>query len=754
MSINFSLGSLSLTQVDNLTDLKNTVATYLKIGEELEGKHDFTLASLPVELRTTSIGYSSGNQCWNLGEFGFTLSGGVCGKLSVCMAGDELFKYAKKFDTELVIGLDTKKASDCDASIKVPDGAAYVCLELDFNIQGGISATYSQGVYGVSGSVNSTDTFSVAFYKKCGPSDKLGPAIASAFSDFVLPLHAQTLSNLKLGDYLHHNFNGNLQVGLGASIGVDKVLYAGQYKADIPDTGGAVGIKLSAQPEFQAGAKLAFNFEYDGTFEALLWKDAANSGHLQLHRSRKQDVCLGVTAGITLIAAPTASAVVNSQLQDCFKGVLSGPVGDAFNKEVWPKAASEVSQCVDDVNSKICGWLNHVQQTQSTLAVAIDRSDETVLLLEYGFNLSAPAYGNAWLKAIGGKFVEALELPNGGVSIATGGGLENFYDDKTSVKLNLFGKLNAAWTDDVISNSSLIYAGNGTFHLVADVGRRSLFQLNKSKREVDIYFGAELDLKSGSNALGPINLHLTLMASDNPSFGRYIAGFIHLMTTGADGTALANAVSLMAARKQTTQLLHVVLGPKRYGSLTSSSIVKGKPDDPTKDEGNFAAFGLACAELKLSDVIDFGSLSYTLWSDWNIASNDQWPAPAGAIPNRRDRGDQANGVAFLRGNLGGDAGKDLTAVAYSLQAASDFMNFCDDLRNLALLAAVDAKLDTWDKFVDELKSIMENDVSQDFIAPTGLALTRLCAGGAPDLVKGPAPDLTDKNSIAVTMTYA
>ena len=344
-------------------------------------------------------------------------------------------------------------------------------------------------------------------------------------------------------------------------------------------------------------------------------------------------------------------------------------------------------------------------------------------------------------------------MPNGGVSIATGGGLENFYDEKTSVKLNLFGKLDAAWTDDVISNSSLIYAGNGTFHLVADVGRRSLFQLNKSKREVDIYFGAELDLKTGSNALGPINLHLTLMASDNQSFGRYIAGFIHLMTTGADGTALANAVSLMAAKKQTTQLLHVILGPKRYASLTSSSIEHGKPDDQTKDKGNFAAFWQACVDLKLPVVTDYSTLNYALWSDWNIASNDQLPVPAGAVPDRRENGSWSNGIALLSQRFG-DSGMDYAAIAYTLQADSDFMNFCDDLRNLAQLAAVDAKLDTWDKFVDELKSIMENDVSQDFIAPTGLALTRLCAGGPPDTVKGPAPGLTDKNSIAVTMTYS
>jgi hypothetical protein len=83
------------------------------------------------------------------------------------------------------------------------------------------------------------------------------------------------------------------------------------------------------------------------------------------------------------------------------------------------------------------------------------------------------------------------------------------------------------------------------------------------------------------------------------------------------------------------------------------------------------------------------------------------------------------------------------------------MNFCEDLKNLAQAKAVEGDLNSWNKLVDELKSIVENDVSPYFIAPTGLALVRLCAAGAsPSEVKGPAPGLADKNSIAVTLTYS
>jgi hypothetical protein len=50
--------------------------------------------------------------------------------------------------------------------------------------------------------------------------------------------------------------------------------------------------------------------------------------------------------------------------------------------------------------------------------------------------------------------------------------------------------------------------------------------------------------------------------------------------------------------------------------------------------------------------------------------------------------------------------------------------------------------------------MMKNDVSPDFVASVALALTQLCAGGSPPAeLTAPAPDLTDKNSIAITVTY-
>ncbi len=753
MSVRLSIASDPAIPVDKLNDLEKAVdkvPTELRLGAEFAGHLDKSISTLPEGI-STSIQYSSGNQCWKLGDFSFTLSGGVTGKLSVITSG-KLLSYTDDLPTEAIFGAalpDKKKEAK---SIPVPPGAAFIGLEMDLQIQGGISANFTEGVYGVCGSVNSKDTFTVAFYKRCNPADKLRDGIVAAFSDFVLPLHAETLGNLKVGDYLHHNFNANLQVGLGASIGYDKVFYAGQYKADIPDKADALKLTMSAKGEFQAGAKLAFQLEYAGTFEALLWRDAPNSGRLHLYRSQTQDASLGLNLGVTLSGDPKAClTAMSSQLHDGFKNVVGG-LGDSFDKKVWPKAANEIGNCVSETNSKIAGWLKPAQGVKATLDLAIEKTNQTYLLMDYSFDLTAVAYTAAWAAAISGKYVDALQIPGGGVAIAVGSGLEKFYEKKTSVTLNLFGKLSAAWTDAVISDSTLVYAGNNIFHLLADVGRSSLYQLNKSKREIDIYFAAQANLESGNTVLGTIDLHVMLSASDNGAFGQYIAGFLQLLTSGPDATALVKAIDALAAQAKTTQVLQIILPPAAYARLQSSTITNGRPDDQSKDQPNYAAFARACSDLSFSQPSNFASLTYSVWSGWNITCNDSAP-PANAVPDRRTIGDTANGVALLK-IQSPEPGVSPDSIGYALHAASDFMNFCEDLKRLAQAKTI-GDLDSWNKLVDELKSIIENDVSPYFIAPTGLALARLCSAGAsPSEVKGPAPGCADKNSIAVTLTYS
>jgi hypothetical protein len=756
MSIDLDVGSGVTLPLSSLTDLANAAPSALSLGPEFAGQLDQPLSKLPPNLASTSIQYTSGNQSWNLGGFTFSLSGGVTGKLSVILSGT-LFTYTDGFPTDVTIGLNPVTNPNYIKTISVPNGAAYVCIELDFQIQGGISGSFTQGIYGVSGSVNTNDMFTIAFYKECDPSISLKAAIAASFSDFVFPLHPQTLTNLKVGDYLHHNFNANLQLGLGASIGYDKVFYAGQYKADIPGTANAVGINTSVKLEVQAGAKLAFSFDYAGTFESLIWKDRPAQGHLHLYRSKTQDLNLGLNLGLTLSSNPGASVTaMTQQLGDTLDGFLPGPLGSVLTNAVLPKAAPEIDKYVTEVNSKIADWLKPVSQGTATLDVAIQKTNSTYLLTDYAIDLTVPAWVNAWDMMIHGKFRDAIQTPGNGVSLAVGSGFEKFYSKKTTLSLNLFGKLNATWSSAVVSSSSIVYAGNNVFHVIANEGRQILASINNNKREIDIYFAAQADLKTAALTLSPVELHIVLQATNNTQYGQYIAGFLGLINVGQTNAVLVKSIDALAAKPNTIQLLHITLSAAAFGQLTFSTLADGHPYDETNDQKNYAAFERSCSELDLGSPANFSfegkPLDYPIWRDWIIASNDQWPPPSSAVPDRTHSAGSTGGVAALDSRFP-DAGLSAAAVGYTLEAATDFMNLCESLKELSALPSAQPDLSSWNLLLNDLKRIIRNDVCPDFVAPVALALTRLCAGSLPGTVQGPVPGLTDQTSIAVALNY-
>ena len=757
MSITLAAGAGDPIAIDSLADLQNAASTFLKLGNEFLDYLRQPISSLPAGPQSTTVEYKSGNQSWAPGAFTFTPSGGVSGKISVLTSGN-LLSYTDGFATQIVIGLSTNPNSNTTKTMPIPSGKAFVCVELDFHLKGGISGKYNAGIYGVSGSASTNDTFTVAFYKRCDLQDILSSAIAAAISGFVLPLHANTLQRLQVGDYLHHNFNANLQLGLGASIGFDTVLYAGQYKSDIPRTANALALNAPSR-EPQLGAKLAFHFDYAGTFEALLWRESPNLANFHLYRSSKQDTSLKLDVGLTLNSNPPGStSAMSTQLQSSLADLLPGSHGSAFKNDVWPKASPEISKYVNEASSALSAWLTS-DSSKTQLELEIEKTRNKFLLLDYKLDLTAPAYAAAWGLVVGGRFLDAIEAPGSGVSIAVGSGLENLYRSATSINLNLFGRFTAAWSASVISNSSLVYAGNNIFHLISNEGRQQLSSINNRKREIDMYFAAEVDLSQANSSLATINLHSILQATNNRNFGAYISSIVSLLTSGSDAALLTREVAAMAAQSNTTEILHLIFPPSAYSRLRSSTLSKaGKPDDESKDQTNYAAFATACGDLITNSspaTFSFQGqpITYAIWRNWNIASNDQWPAPDAALPERTKPGSRSAGIAYLNHQFP-QAGSSAQLISYALQAASDFMNLCADLKNLTALAAAESNLDTWNSLVARLKSIITNDVSQDFMAPAALALAHLCGGGPPKSVTGPAPGLTSKTSIGITMNYS
>ena len=105
MSLDITVGSRQITSLGPLKDLKSTMESDFKLGPEIQSQLDKPLSTLPANLRSVAINASQ-SPSWSpgAGEFTFSLSAGVAGKLAVLLAGDTLLSYADEFETDISIG--------------------------------------------------------------------------------------------------------------------------------------------------------------------------------------------------------------------------------------------------------------------------------------------------------------------------------------------------------------------------------------------------------------------------------------------------------------------------------------------------------------------------------------------------------------------------------------------------------------------------------------------------------------------------
>jgi len=459
MSVTLSIGGQSF-EIDNLTDLvsQSTASTLLSIADAtITGSLNKPISQFPQGNNSAQLNYSSGNNSWTVGNFTFGLSGGVVGSVSILQAGQTIVTYTETFPTTVGVGLGTATNSASTATITVPIGQYYVQVSLDLTLTANISATVPVGAVGITGSFGTNDTFQVSFSKFVTGDTPLIAALQAAFAGFVLPLHSQTYQKLQPNDYLFHQFNATLNLGFGASYGLNQVLYSGQYAGSINAVPGGPTLNTSVNLQVQAGATLSAGFKYTGSFEALLWKTDNNTGRFHLYKNNVTDKYFNLGATVAIIADPTVN-ISAGNLQTLAGAVLPGTTGEVVGTLLGGQAQTAVNTWVGDLQSKITSWLEPLQQGKTALQLAIDDTNSSFLLTDFTFSdVTLPGFVAAWSEVLSGDFVAALAAQNSGISLDPGSGLENFHTLKTSVTFNFFG-LTAAWTEQSINNYSIVYA--------------------------------------------------------------------------------------------------------------------------------------------------------------------------------------------------------------------------------------------------------------------------------------------------------
>ena len=669
MSISIDVaGSAIPTDVSAIKSLQADETLIFGLGAAWLSILDLTLGTVPPNFVGGDVKYSGPAVTFPLGPITFGLQAN---------AGVSLTLRTYGVLTTFQDGLE----QPVQRNIAVPAGLAYLALTLDLNISGNATFAYSGGAYGVTAEFDATRTYAISYYKAFSTSIPLREALSAVFESFVLPLHKETFKHLAVGDYLLHEFDGNLHLAFGAYAGIDTVVYAGQSAVDLSKTrlSPLATFSIQAKPEIKASANLAFSLQYSSQFEALLSR-TDGGGRLHLFRSSKRDAQTKLTGGMTLslnasvALTATASATLQQDLVTAAGGAASLP-GKAMSTVLTRTgAAEEIQKYTTDATDKLTAWINKANGRQSNLELAVDSQSTRTVLAGYTFDFGSEAFDRAWELAYNGDLVAALQT--GAVTLDQGSGLEQDFRRKTSCSCNIFGLFKYNGWDEFSSNTSLVYAGHNTFHLVETVGHAAQSESVGALRSLNLYFTANAGV-SGNDTLSDaeIDLHLDLAAKGDR---KAIAAMAHLL--GALGASfLARDLAAFGTnQKQGTAELNLRISPGAYGQISCSIASAGL----AADARNWQAFAAAADDLAVWPLRPDGPLntsaasflkSFQAWEQLNRA------ATGGTNPDRTQIGN-----AFTAWP---DSFPSVTMphvlVVYSILAGQHFMNFCASLKKLA-----------------------------------------------------------------------
>ncbi|MGB6692026.1 MAG: hypothetical protein WBE76_29640 [Terracidiphilus sp.] len=748
MSFNLSIAGAPIpTDAGSLKSFEKDLNLDFHLDSTLKSLMGSTLADVPASKGKTAVSYSGPLASWRPADapVRFGLRGGAGGSLQIVAPGGAVVSFAD--------GLDSPKKK----AFTAPSGLAYVNLSLNFNISADVSGSYSSGPYGVSAALDESITYAITFCKAFPPTTNVQTAIAQTFESFVLPFNQNTIAYLNNNDFLLYEFDGNLHLSFGVYAGLNKVFYAGRAPAEVLQAQGSPLATLTGgvEPLVRLGATLAFAFQYATTFEGLLTK-TPGSAQLHVFRSANRTATTSLTVGLTFDAEVTGKVAVDTQtVQQSMVNAASnsGAPGQGAITQVLqsPKALAQINSYVSDMNSEVQSWLNRGNGFQTNMQVAIETSTTRSILASYDIDLTAaPAdVTTAWNAAIAGDFVAIFQSP--AVTLETGSGLENAYQQKTSFSLNFFNLWKLSSWDQFSSTYSLAYAGNNIFHFAATVELSQETEAMGVMRSIDMYFAATADATLSGSATHPeVDLHLDLTAQDDPNAAGKVATMLSAIEAGPVADAMARNMHAFAgsAKKGTVQL-HVTIGPSSYAKINCDAYSNGKPLTSTSynDQVNWKAFAQAADDLNAWPQLQQTSSAnyletFPAWVALNCAQNGS------TTPNR---------LAFGDTSVWPDSFPNLDdlirfGVSYSMRAGQHFMNFCADLVALTSATDVNATSISWVDLLKLMADAIKKDLGVDFIRPSALAIIRLC-GTSASTITGPISAAGTADHFVVTMTF-
>ena len=757
--VTVNLGNLPITLPDT-SDLVKFAEQQLPIAftiadSDIVKFRDRPLADIPPDSgKPISAGLKVAQDArWKIGDnvdLSIGLSANAEGSISVIRSGD-LFSYSVSDDE-----------AD-DIKIVVPDGFAYLKVNLKVSFEVSAEAAFSHGAFGVSGGIDSSATFNLTNYKCFSVNTVVRDAVEQSFGRFALPFQAESFAEaLHNNDFVEYEFIGKLGLTFGVSYGLTNLLLGGrslgELRKSLESTVGKVVVNV--KPSVEAKAEFGIDYEYLDAFRVVVGRNVkGDSDEISLFLSKADKKNITVSFEVVLKASLGASFNIESRLdtiidnaaQSLFKNLPAGPIKDAATaafKENLKKEEHkrELEKYIKEANEQINGLLKQLDNRKIQLAVIHEALDSRTALFNYTFNMKVPAaLDQGFPLAVAGDFRGAMRVA--GVSLRPGSFIESVFIRCTTLSLQFFDLFHVFSTTEYFKKMSLVYVGNCVFKYRFTTGVKYEDGFVGHERAVEVFFTADastIDFENLSNV--DVKLNFVLNDHANRRAARQTLGIMQF-GSGAD---LQNLAARLRETLERDASLHVKLtctfDQNSFGRLLSDDFDQnGKPHQLPQpfDQANWEAFVRAVDDLSTGGGFKGEGFPnrvarFADWVRYNRVANDSDTSTK--PPNRVNRGNSNTDSVWPDDWRQRDSLTDRRFLLIYLNAGRGFMNLADDLKHLARDQEAVTTQDHYEDLIKFLNSMIKDgqrdDIQVWFVKPVLLALLRLTRGRVVD-VKGP-----------------
>jgi hypothetical protein len=695
-----------------------------------------------------------------------TLDAAASASIEIRQSG-ELFAFSGSLE------LDDDLPLDPPASPRVKPGMAYVSIRLQVSLDAAGAFGFTHGLLGIKANAGTGQRFLLAYHQQVTQDTPVHEAVRAAFRNFVFPYSANGAANIHEGCFSEWQHIGRIDAGFEVSAGLGGALLSARGASELARTlsSGVGKLALRIKPEFNLGVAFSVGYTHEDAFRTVLGASDAAHAELFLYKMKRDELNVGLAlrAEVVLNARAQLGDGLGSLTRQAISRLLPADLpnrDELIQRLLDTLPAGDLQNAQEDIEDQINSFLANLDKLSVSASVSSARIREHQALLSYRFDRASGIGTGAFAAAIEGRLRDAAAAP--GVEVLPGSFVRDTVIRRTTLRLRLFGALDAVSIDEYVRFGEMVYDGDGVFRLRYTRARRAETEVFGRRKQIEIMFTATAkSFLNGSVQQADLRLRFTITDSNNENAAWRTGSALAMILSGHTDDPMAERMrDAIEANPAITTRLTCTIAPSALENLTFTAFESnGRPRKlpHANDAANYKAFAQAVDSLFPEHLGGQGfpnaASRHGDWAQFNLAAND---GPMSLLagdsrPNRRRRGNPVPANWPQAGSLASAPVAQREFIAVCLEAARRFMNSCEDLVALSRDLNETETDEAFDRLLDSMDLLAREQLSGAFPLFFGKpVLAALIAQMRPASiqVQGPAEGLSPRREFAVKLDIA